>query len=237
MNNRGRFHYEIALAAICALVISFRAEATGVPISGFSPFMGLSLTNRFKDENSDSFYFADKETSLVGTQFPIGGTPFYDVALLDSGAAISLITDTADASYNIQGGGFGGTNTVTVVGAGGDIDATINDPMAMFLTGLANRTTTAPLAFTTSGMAGQSSISIATLPPGSGLPNIAGIPLLSTFATYIRNDQPQMFQLNGKTVRAPQIQLLPRGSGGQGIVRRAQMTLDQSDGFSSQAPP
>src|SRR5437870_1588340 len=129
MNNRGRFHYEIALAALCAVVITFRAEATGVPISGFSPFMGLSLTNRFKDENNDSFYLADKQTSLVGTQFPISGSPYYDVALLDTGAAISLITSTADAGFNIQGSGFRGTHTITVTGAGGDVDATINDPM------------------------------------------------------------------------------------------------------------
>src|SRR5262249_31483713 len=155
------------------------------------------------------------------------GSPYYDVALLDTGAAISLITSTADAGFNVQGSGFRGTQTITVTGAGGNVDATIYDPMAMFLTGLANRTSTAPLTFSTSSMAGQSSTSLATLPPDSGLPNVAGIPLLSTFATYIRNDQPQMFQLSGKTIRSPQIQLLPRGSGGQGIVRRAQITLDQ----------
>jgi hypothetical protein len=237
MTKRGRYYLRAILTATCALALAIRATATGVPISGFSPFMGLSLTNRFKDENSDSFYLADVETSLVGTQFPTSGTPYYDVALLDTGAAISLITSTADAGFNIQGSGYRGTHSVTIVGAGGNVQATINDPMAMFVTGLANRTGTAPLIFSTSNFAGQSSISLATLPPNSGLPNIAGIPLLSTFATYIRNDQPQMFQLNGKTIRSPQIQLMTRGSGGQGIVRRAQITLDQSDGFSSSAPP
>src|SRR5262249_28453092 len=152
-------------------------------ISGFSPIMGLSLTNQFKDDNDLTFFLADNETSLVGTQFPTGGTPYYDLALLDTGAAISLITNTADAGFNIQGSGFRGTHTVTVTGAGGNIDATINDPMAMFLTGLGNRTSTAPLAFNTTGFVGQSSISLATLPANSGLPNVAGIPLLSTFAT------------------------------------------------------
>ena len=39
---------------LCALAVSTRASASGVPISGFYPFMGLSLTNEFKDENDDS---------------------------------------------------------------------------------------------------------------------------------------------------------------------------------------
>jgi hypothetical protein len=236
MIRRLRISATAMMAVACALVGASHLVATGVPISGFSPFMGLSLTDQFKDENDATFFLADNETSLVGTQFGVGGTPYYDVALLDTGAAASLITDAADASFNIQGAGFRGTHTQTLTGVG-DVEAIINDPMAMFVTGLANRTSTAPLAFNNSTMVGQSSVSILTLPAGSELPNVVGIPLLITFATYIRNDQPQIFQVNGKSVRSPQIQLLPRGSGGQGIVRQAQLTLNQPDGFSSQAPP
>lgn len=221
----------------CALAIPNCAGASGVPISGFYAMMGLSLTNEFKDDSEDFFFVSERESSLVGTQLG-GTTPFYDIALLDTGAAISLITHAADSSFNIQGAGFRGTNTLPLGGATGIIYATINDPMSMFLTGLGNRTSTAPLAFNTSTLVGQSSISLATLPVESDLPSIIGIPFLSRYATYIRNDQPQIFKLGGKTVRSPQVQLLPRGSGGeQGIARNQVLTLDSDAGFSSQAEP
>ena len=70
-------------------------------------------------------------------------------------------------------------------------------------------------------MTGQTNISLITLPAESDLPNVVGLPFASRYATYIRNDQPQIFQLNGQTVRTPQIEFLPLGSGGQGITRRA----------------
>ena len=148
MTKRGRFYFEVIVAGTCAFFCAIYSHATGVPISGFSPLMGLSLTNSFKNENADNFYLADRRTTLVGTQFGTSGTPFYDVALLDTGAAVSLITNAADASFNIQGAGFRGTHTLDVGGATGTVTATINDPMAMFVTGLANRTGTGPLRST-----------------------------------------------------------------------------------------
>ena len=87
----------------------------------------------------------------------------------------------------------------------------------------------------TSLMVGQSNESIATLPAESDLPNVLGIPFSSQYATYIRNDQPQIFSMNGKTVRTPQIQFNALGSGGQGIMRRVPITLDDPSAFLS--PP
>lgn len=236
MNERRLPWVTVVAATICALLSAQRVQATGVPIAGFAPLVGLSLTDEFKDEDNPNIFFqADLESSLVGTQFGTGGTPFYDVALIDTGAAASLITTAADASYDIQGAGFRGTHELQLGGATGFLFATINDPMAMFATGLGNRTGTAPLTLNTSTMKGQSSVSILTLPPESDLPNIVGIPFASQYATYIRNDLPQIFQQGGRTVRAPQIEFLPLGSGGQGIVRRAPMELQSGTAFS--APP
>src|SRR5262249_43694481 len=70
----------------------------------------------------------------------------------------------------------------------------------------------------------------------SDLPNILGIPFSSQYATYIRNDQAQIFSMNGKTVRTPQIQFNTLGSGGQGIVRRVPITLDDPSAFLSPPP-
>jgi hypothetical protein len=82
---------------------------------------------------------------------------------------------------------------------------------------------------------GQTNTSIITLPPESELPNDIGLTFMSQYATQIRNDMPQIFSLNGKTVRAPAINFLPLGSGGQGITRRAPLLLNPGASF-QQAP-
>ncbi len=234
--------WALMLIALACALSTARVRATGVPIAGFAPLVGISLTDRFKDENAPGFTFfqADYETSLVGTQFGTSGTPYYDVALLDTGAAVTLITAEADAGFNIEGAGFRGDKELPLGGASGALTATINDPMAIFATGLGNRTGTAPLTFdnspATTPFIGQSSISLATLPEESALPNILGIPFSSQYATYIRSDQPQIFQLNGKTVRTPQIEFRGLGTGADvGITRRATITLDDPTSFTS--PP
>jgi len=213
------------------------AFATGVPIAGFQAYVGLGLTDEFKDQNAPLFFQSQLEPSLVGTQFGAGGTPYYDLALLDTGAAVSLITTATDAAFDIDGAGFRGTQTLTLGGATGFLQATVNDPLAMFVTGTANVTGTTPLTVDTSTLVGQSSVSILTIPPESDLPNVVGIPFLSQYATYIRSDQPQIFQQAGQTVRTPQVDFLPLGAGGQGIIRRAPMQLQSGTGVAFATPP
>ena len=228
----------VALIVVCTLfVTNARLFATGVPIGGFLPMAGFGLTDEYKNQLQPLFFQSELEPSVVGTPFGTGGTPFYDLALLDTGAAVSLITTEADTAFDIDNAGFRGTQTLTLGGATGFLEATINDPMAMFVTGTANRTSTSPLDFNTSTMVGQSSVSLLTIPPESDLPNVIGIPFLSQYATYIRSDQPQFFQLDGKTVRTPQIDFLPLGAGGQGITRRAPMQLKSGSGTAFTTEP
>ena len=233
-NDWGRYLRVVRLPAL-------RASATGVPISGFYPFAGISLTDKFDDDSDPTFTFfqSDYETSYLGTPLSTTSSPYFDIALLDTGAAATLITSSADAAFNIQGKGFRGTNVLPLGGATGTLNAITNDPMALYASGVGtpNRTSTSgtPLTLNTSSMVGQSSISLATLPAESDLPNVLGIPFSSQYATYIRNDQPQIFTLNGKTVRTPQIQFNAIGSGGQGITRRVPMTFGDASAFLS--PP
>lgn len=239
MFKRGRFYFEVILAAVCALVCTPSANATGVPLSGFYPMAGISLTTKH-DPDTDptfTFFYPDYETSYLGTPLGIGGSAHFEVALIDTGAATTLITSAADAAFNIQGQGYRGTNELPIGGATGSLVAITNDAMAIYASGLgtSNRTSSSPLTLNTSLMVGQSSISLATLPAESDLPNVLGIPFSSQYATYIRNDQPQIFSLGGKTVRTPQVQFLTLGSGGQGIIRRVPITLDDPSAFNS--PP
>jgi hypothetical protein len=239
MMKRGRLFLGSAVTAACALCLTARATATGVPISGFYPLAGISLTTKH-DTDSDptfTFYQSDYETTYSGTPLGVGNTSHFEVALVDTGAATTLITSAADTAFNIQGAGYRGTNTLPLGGATGTLVATTNDPMAIYASGLGstNRTSTSPLTLNTGLMVGQSSVSLATLPAESDLPNVLGIPFSSQYSTYIRNDQPQIFSLGGKTVRTPQIQFNALNSGGQGIVRRVPITLDDPNAFLS--PP
>jgi hypothetical protein len=228
-----------AVSVACALCVAARVAATGVPISGFYPLAGISLTTKHDTDSDPTFTFfqADYETSYAGTPLSTSGTPSFDVALVDTGAAATLITSAADNKFNIAGAGYRGTHELPLGGATGSLVAITNDPMAIYASGLGptNRTSLSPLTLNTGLMVGQSSISLATLPAESELPNVLGIPFSSQYATYIRNDQPQIFSLGGKTIRTPQIQFTTLGSGGQGIVRRVPITLDDNNAFLS--PP
>jgi hypothetical protein len=225
-------------ASVCALVLAASAAATGVPIGGFLPMVGIALTNEFKDDFTP---YAEPSLQPSGIMLGRGGTPFYDVALLDTGAAVSVLTAQAHFDFMMNGpypgepDGFRGTEEIQIGGATGTFFADINDPVGLYVGGLQNRTGTDPLTLANSSLRGQTNTSLITLPPESDLPNIVGLPYASQYATYVRNDQPQIFTLNGRTVRTPHIEFLPLGSGGQGIARRAPMSLNPGSSFTQ--PP
>ena len=78
---------------------------------------------------------------------------------------------------------------------------------------------------TSAALRGQINTSTMTLPAESDLPNVLGLSFAGQYATRVRNDQPLIFKSNGRTVRTPSIDFLELGSGGQGITRRAPLTL------------
>jgi hypothetical protein len=82
---------------------------------------------------------------------------------------------------------------------------------------------------------GQTNTSLATMPADAGLPNVLGLPFISQYATYIRNDLPQIQQISGRTVRSPGIEFNPIGGSNQGIARRAFVTLNPGSSFAQ--PP
>jgi hypothetical protein len=228
-------------APLCALLVSLTgapAHATGVPIGGFLPMVGIALTDEFDDDFNS---FPTPKNGVSGTLLGAGGVARYDLALLDTGAAVSLLTQQAYLDFGMnaaspgESDGYRGTETIAIGGATGTLLADINDPHGLYASGLQHRTGAAPLAMNNSLLQGQTNTSTITLPAESDLPNVLGLSYASQYATYIRSDQPQIFTHNGTTVRTPSIQFLPLGSGGQGIVRRAPLSLNPSASF--QQPP
>ncbi|MDZ4657971.1 MAG: aspartyl protease family protein [Bythopirellula sp.] len=221
-----------AWALTCSMVTWASAE---VPLGGFIPLVGISLTDEFKDAGdlSGTFFIADKETSLVGTQISGTGNPYYDIALLDTGAATHILTPQAagTSGFDINGNDFDGTNTQIIGGATGQLVLDINDPLAIFAKGLAGVPSGSTLVMNPSGFRGQSSVATLSAPNEWKLPNILGLPMAAQHSISIKNSEPQIFTLGGRTVRTPQVEFNDLGSGSNGIVRRAPLKIRPGASF------
>jgi hypothetical protein len=222
--------------ATLGVALSVGSLASGTPVAGFLPLVGIGLTDEFETIDDDILFFTAKKQTTVSGSFLGTGTPYFDLALLDTGANGSLLTHAAHASFDLDGNEFDGTKIVTVGGATGTMDTVVSDPLSIYATGLAapNRQGTTPFTLDTDTMVGQMNVALLTMPEESELPNVLGLPFASQFATYIRNDMPQIFQHNGRTVRTPHVEFLPLGDGGTvGIARRAPLSLQPGTSFAS----
>ncbi|MGI9456607.1 MAG: aspartyl protease family protein [Aeoliella sp.] len=208
-------------------------------IGGFVPFLGMGMTDEFKTfddiDLGPTFFISDAEPTLKGsaTQFGTGGTAFYDIALLDTGAATHIITEQAYTGFDIDGFGFTGVNIQPVGGATGTIDMVINDAAGVYVSGLGDRTSAgSSLVMDSTALRGQSSFATLAAPSEWTLPNIVGLPMAMHHSIVINNDDPQVFELHGRTVRTPNIELVDVGSGDdQGIQRRAALNIRPGIGF------
>jgi hypothetical protein len=222
-----------------ALAVLFVINTLGfaaVPLGGFIPFVGIGLTDQFKDGDSldATFFIADQETSMVGTPLTGNVSPFHDLALLDTGAATHILTPQASGinGFNIDGNDFDGTNTQIIGGATGQQVLDINDPLAIFAAGLGDRASAGSgLVMNSAAFRGQSSVATLSARAGWTLPNILGLPMAAQHSITIKNSEPQIFTLGGRTVRTPQVEFGDIGEGGGGILRRAPLKLRPGASF------
>jgi hypothetical protein len=223
----------IALTVCIAMKASVYAA---VPLGGFIPFVGIGLTDQFKDGDAldATFFIADQETSMVGTPLTGNAGTYYDLALLDTGAATHILTPQASgiSGFNIDGNDFDGTNTQIIGGATGQQVLDINDPLAIFAAGLGDRVSAGSnLVMNTAAFRGQSSVATLSARAGWTLPNIMGLPMAAQHSITIKNSEPQIFTLGGRTVRTPQVEFGDLGEGGDGILRRAPLKLRPGTSF------
>jgi hypothetical protein len=222
--------------ALAALFVINPSTFAAVPLGGFIPFVGIGLTDQFKDGDSldATFFITDQETSMVGTPLTGNVSPFHDLALLDTGAATHILTPQASGinGFNIDGNDFDGTNTQIIGGATGQQVLDINDPLAIFAAGLGDRASAgSSLVMNTAAFRGQSSVATLSARTGWTLPNILGLPMAAQHSIAIKNSEPQIFTLGGRTVRTPQVEFADLGSGSNGITRRAPLKIRPGASF------
>ena len=224
------------LSAFMLASIALPGWAQEVPLGGFIPFVGIGLTDEFKTFDDDVFYFeGETENSYVGNSL---GSGYTDIALLDTGAAVHIITDTAAGSsgFDINSEGFSGTNFQEIFGAtGGSLFMTIDDPLGIFAAGLGDRVSAgSSLVMDPNDYRGQSSVSVLEAGSDWTLPNILGLPMAAQQGIHILNSQPEIFEYQGRTMRTPQVEFFDIGQGDQqGIIRRAQLKLLPSESFTA----
>jgi hypothetical protein len=226
------------LSAAYALALAPGARAD-VSLGGFIPFVGIGLTDEFETFDSDpagTFFIADPSFSWGGTPLGPGTSAYFDLAILDTGSATHILTQSAAsaAGFSIQSEGFRGTNFQTIFGAGGEpISLRINDPLGVYAGGLGSRTGAGTsLTMNTAAMRGQTSFAMLEAPAEWTLPNVLGLPMAAHHAIAIRNDQPQIFQHQGRTVRSPNVEFVDLGTGSEmGVLRRTDLRIRPSAGF------
>ena len=234
----------LLLAQLLLFGLPGNAEANEVALGGFIPFVGIGMTNEFKTLDSIDLggipFIADPAfevgDTLLGSTGPMqgdGSRPFFDVALLDTGAATHIITQEAFDGFEIVANGMRGTNVQPIGGATGVINTEINDAAGLYTAGLGDRNATGThLGMNPAALRGQTSIATLTAPDEWSLPNILGLPMAAQHAIAIRNDDPLIFQHQGRTVRTPQVDFIDIGTGvDEGILRRAPLRLNPGIGF------
>ena len=198
--------------------------ASEVPLGGFLPFVGFGMTDEFKTlddlDLGETFFIADPSNTPGGTALGIG-SPYYDLALLDTGAATHIITQDAFNGFDFVGANLTGTNTQRIGGATGLIDLDINDAAGIYVAGLGDRCTgCGTFTMNTSKLRGQTSVATLTAPEEWALPNIIGLPMADHHAIVVRNSDPQIFQHQGRTIRTPQVDYIDLGSGIEQMISR-----------------
>ncbi len=236
--SRGSFVCALIGGWILTVLAGMASAQESVSFEGFLPFVGLGLTDEFQDSTDPSaastFFITEPSNSPGGQQLGPGNSAYYDIALFDSGAATHILTRSAHNGFDIDGKGFDGTNVQAIGGATGVTLLEINDPLGVYMGGLADRTSTngSPnLVMNRSQMRGQTSFATLSAPTSWELPNIIGLPMVAQHAVHIKNSEPVVFEMGDRTVRTPQIDLFDLGSSSQGITRRAPLILKPAIGF------
>jgi predicted aspartyl protease len=159
------------------------------PIDGFVPWIAVAVTDARLGILEIN---AIPTTSVVGTYLTYNPQSDYAIGIWDTGAGAHVMGNAAA----IRAGMLGPyvylvtSNTVTLSGATGTVEAWVSEPLGLFVDGLGAIEPNG-LLFDTSGMVGQTNVSIVVGQGKGGVPDLPtaiGSPLAAYFAVAFRND-------------------------------------------------
>ena len=180
------------------------------PLDGFIPWVATVLT----DERSlDYDAFAVPEGQVVGDYLTGDPQNNYVLGTFDTGAGLHIVGHAAAEGLGLNGGYLTG-NTVVLGGATGTVEAAVSYPVALFIDGLAAIDPNS-LLLDTSGMAGESNVSLAVgYEPGPNepdLPTAIGSPLSVYYAAAFNNEVIFSIVRDANEYTSPDIRLFETG--------------------------
>lgn len=174
------------------------------PIDGFQPWLAVLATDKDKFDEWD----AEPSTSVLGDYLTPNPQTDYALGLLDTGAGICVLGNTASTTLGLFAAGYSTGGTVTITGVTGSVDAWVSHPFGLFFDGLSavNPTT---LQVSDSAMVGTWNLSTAMGPePAPGAPDLVtaiGSPAAVFFASSVRTDITHTIERDGTLYTAPDI--------------------------------
>ncbi|HSV15443.1 MAG TPA: aspartyl protease family protein, partial [Tepidisphaeraceae bacterium] len=204
------------------------------PIPGFIPQVIMGVTNEQDSDTSGSGVegFGIASSTPGGSSLPIGGSPLYVVATLDSGSQSHIISynDSIPPGFDIQGAGLEGAGSSTIVGISGSETVSITDALGVYATDLSNGSVSNNAINVTPGtLVGHYNVPVLTGNQGDGLPNVVGSPILAQYRVTIQNSQPRHLTVGGTTYKSPRIGFSSFPSTGGVPTNYSKLTLSALD--------
>jgi len=182
----------------------FASVIDSPPIDGFVPWVVVAIT----DERSDELELdAIPRASVVGNYLTANPESDYAIGIFDTGASAHVIGNAAAIQAGLFSADLITSNTCTIFGVTGSVDAWVSQPIGLFIDGL-GAVEPSGLLLDTTGMVGETNVSIAVGQGGSpDLPTAIGSPMSVYFTASFRNDQQVTVIHDGDEFSGPDIRL------------------------------
>ena len=174
-------------------------------MDGFTPWIAVSVTDARGD---DLELDAVTEYSVVGNYLTTPPESDYVIGIFDTGSSAHVMGYEAGNRAGIFTKDLLTSNTSTISGVTGSVDAWVSEPLAIFIDGLKAIEPNGML-WNRSNMMGQSNVAIMVGQGGSpvDLPTAIGSPLSVYFTTAFYNDTIVTRTLDGNDYNSPDIHM------------------------------
>ena len=155
-------------------------------VDGFTPWIAISVTNARADSET---FDANVENSIVGSYLTSHPESDYIIGIFDTGASAHVMGYEAGHLAGIFAADLLTSNTSTISGVTGEVDAWVSQPLGIFIEGIAAIEPNEKL-WNRSKMVGQSNVAIMVGQGGSpvDLPTAVGSPMSVYFTAAFNND-------------------------------------------------
>lgn len=176
------------------------------PLEGSFGGVVLTITDQRSDE-TDSF--ASVHSSLSGNPLSVTATN-HILAILDSGAATTLIGYENAAAMGLEGNFLVSGGGFPVGGAVGSMTLAVSMPIGLFAHGLQHLSSSGGMQASLFQGQGNFSAGVntrANFLSGNTIPTVIGAPFFSQFVAVFRNSQLVAFPRDNSMVRSPSVDL------------------------------